>query len=290
MEAGNSRRTWSAMEPWFAMEPWPAMEPWAAAVEMVVIDERSTVRDVLVVVVDQFPAAPVGIPVVPSPTESAEEADPETDSEGDPRAHGIEAGERIPAWISYDRGAIHLPRVVSWDVDDLGVCRLDHDRLALRGDGFLGTRLEVSRLLRSVAHRLDRVEHGLLLVHVCVAQRGRPGEVLVHVCKDRGKLRERLHAGIPGLLIDRLGQLLSFQIGVLLHPAVRFHDLGRIGGGGEDLRNQGVRIQGDGRDQLLQLVGTFLDHRLSLHRGCWLRSRRRVRAREEARDSQRQYP
>ncbi len=86
-------------------------------------------------------------------------------------------------------------------------------------------------------------------------------------------MRERLDAGIPGLLIDRLGQLLSFQIGVLLHPAVCFHDLSRIGGGGEDLRNQGVRIEGDGRHQLLQLVGTCLDHRLSLHGGCWLGSR-----------------
>ncbi len=259
----------------------------AAAVEMVAIDERATVRDIGVVVVDDRPAAPVGVPVVPSPTEPREEPDPETGSERDSRADGVEPGECNPARIDGERWAIHAPRVVGWHVDDLRVCRLDHDGLALRRNGLLGRRLEVPRLLRALAHRLDRVEHGLLLVHIGVAQRRCPGKVLVHACQDRGKLRERLHARIPGHLIDRLGQWFPLQIRVLLHPAVGFDDLGRVRGSREDLRNQSVRIQGDGRHQLLQLLGRLLEDRLSFHRARRLRRCRGVRAREEAHDGQR---
>src|SRR5882724_3284583 len=255
-----------------AMKARAIVESWAAAVEVVAIGEGAAVRDVSVVVEVHSPVAPIGVPVVPPPTESAEEADPPTESERNPRADGPEAGVPVPAWVSDQRRTIDRPRVVFGHVDDLGVCRLDHDRLALRGDVFLGRTLEVSSLLRSLAHDLDGVEHRLLLVHVCVAQRRRPGEVLVHACQHGGKLRDRLDARIPGLLIDRLGELLPLQIGVLLHPTVSFHDFGRVGGGGKDLRNQGVRIQRDGRHQLLQLLGSFLDNRLSLHRGGWLGS------------------
>jgi hypothetical protein len=40
---------------------------------------------------------------------------------------------------------------------------------------------------------------------------------------------------------------------MLLQPPVCFHDLLGIGSGGEDLRHQSIRIQRDGRYQLLQL-------------------------------------
>src|ERR1700719_404352 len=45
---------------------------------------------------------------------------------------------------------------------------------------------------------------------------------------------------------------------MLLHPAPRFHNLGWIGGGCEDLRDQWVRIQGDRRHQLLHLLRSLL--------------------------------
>jgi hypothetical protein len=71
----------AAVDPSAAVELWAAVEAWAASVEMVVIDERAAVRDIALVVVHHFPVAPVGVPVVPSPAESAEVADPEADSE-----------------------------------------------------------------------------------------------------------------------------------------------------------------------------------------------------------------
>src|SRR5439155_23376800 len=75
----------TAMERGGAMERGAAMEPGAAAVEMVAIDERAAVRDISAVVVDHDPAAPVGTPVAPSPTESGEDAEPETHSERNAR-------------------------------------------------------------------------------------------------------------------------------------------------------------------------------------------------------------
>src|SRR5882672_12794570 len=170
------RRLWSVkvgatVGPRAAMKVRATVESWTAAVEVVAIDEGAAVRDISVVVEVHPVVMPIGVPVVPSPTEPAEEADPPTNSERNPGADGIEAGVPTPAWVSDQRRAIDSPGVVLGHVDDLGVCRLDHDRLALRGDVLLGRALEVSSLLRSLAHCLYRVEHRLLLVHVCVAQR-----------------------------------------------------------------------------------------------------------------------
>jgi hypothetical protein len=81
MEPSAAVELAAAMEPSAAVELRAAVEAWAASVEVVVIDERAAVRDIALVVVHHFPVAPVGVPVVPSPAESAEVADPEADSE-----------------------------------------------------------------------------------------------------------------------------------------------------------------------------------------------------------------
>jgi hypothetical protein len=49
-----------------------------------------------------------------------------------------------------------------------------------------------------------------------------------------------------------------------LHPPVRLDNFLGLGGSGENLRNQGVRVQGDRRDELLQLLSGMLDGRLLL--------------------------
>jgi len=50
-------------------------------------------------------------------------------------------------------------------------------------------------------------------------------------------------------------QLLAFKVFVLSHPLLSLYDLVRIGCRRQDLRDQCVRIQGDGRYELLQLFG-----------------------------------
>jgi hypothetical protein len=53
------------------------------------------------------------------------------------------------------------------------------------------------------------------------------------------------------LFIHRIGQLGALETGIFLQPTVRFDNLGRVGGSRQNLRDQFVRIQRDGRYQLL---------------------------------------
>ena len=121
----------------------------------------------------------------------------------------------------------------------------------LRLHSLLRRVFQIAGLLRFLAHHLNRVHHILLLVVVSVAQRGRPGNILVHISQHGGKCGERFHAGIPGLLVHGLRQGVALQIGVGLQPAVRFDDFCGESGCSQNLRDQRIRIQRDGRDELL---------------------------------------
>ncbi len=92
------------------------------------------------------------------------------------------------------------------------------------------------------------------MILVGIAQRRRPRQVLVHICQNRRNLRERFYAGIPGLFVYFLGKRISFQAGMRLHPSLRFDNLGWIGRGCEDLRDQRVRVQRNRRDELVQFL------------------------------------
>src|ERR1700728_2201493 len=71
--------------------------------------------------------------------------------------------------------------------------------------------------------------------------------------RARTETRRGFHAGVPGLVIYFMAELFALQIGMLLHPAVGFHNLVGIGSRGEDLCHQRIRIQCDRSYQLLQL-------------------------------------
>src|SRR4029077_14088219 len=107
-------------------------------------------------------------------------------------------------------------------------------------------------------HHLDGIRHILLLVGVCVPKRRSPGKVLVHIFKNRRKLREGFHAGVPRSFVDFLCQLFTFEVGATLYPAVRLDNFSWISGSSEDLCNERVRVQGDRRDELLQLLRGLL--------------------------------
>ena len=109
-----------------------------------------------------------------------------------------------------------------------------------------------------MAHHLYRIHHVRLLVVVGVAQRRRPGEVLVHISKNGWKCSECLNARVPGLLVHRLTQSVALQIRMLLHPSVGLDDLLGKGGRRQDLRHQRIRIERDRRYQALQLLGSLL--------------------------------
>ena len=153
-------------------------------VEVVAINDRSAVRDVGVVVVDHPMAMPVASPVMPAPTISSEEADSKSNPEGNYGTGKKDSGHRIPAWISNDRLAVHEPRIIGRHVHDFRVGRFDDNCVALSCYLFLFVAIQLASFLSTLAHHLDGVRHCLLLIGVCVAKRGSPREVLVHVFKN----------------------------------------------------------------------------------------------------------
>src|SRR5580704_1443615 len=234
-----------------------------AVVEVVAIDDRPAVGDVGVMVIDHGPAVPVISPVMPAPSKSSEEADSKSDAERDCRAGKKDSGHGIPAWVGDDGRPVDEPRIISRYIDHLRVGRFDSDGAALGRHLLLFVAVQLAGVPRLLPHRLNSISHILLLVGIGVAKGRSPRKVLVHVFKDRGKLRESLHARIPRLFVDFFGQLFTLEVGMTLHPAVCLDNLGRIRGRRENLGNQGVGVQGDRRDQLLDLLGSELRGR------CW---------------------
>src|SRR5919197_432915 len=96
----------------------------------VAVPERRAMRDPRVVVPRERVATPVEPPVVPAPADTGEEAHVEAEAPVEARSRVVGARHADPIGISDERGAIHDPRVVSRDVDDARIGRLDRDALA----------------------------------------------------------------------------------------------------------------------------------------------------------------
>ncbi len=108
--------------------------------------------------------------------------------------------------------------------------------------------------LRLLPHALDRVHDVRLLVEEGVPQVGGPLDVVAETLHDVGERRHRLDGRVPGLLRDRVCERLVLQSLVLPEPLLELDDLERVGRGHERLREQRVGVQGDGRDQRVELV------------------------------------
>ena len=139
-------------------------------VEVVAIDDRSTVGDIGVVIVDHPMAVPVPSPVIPAPPESSEEADSKSSAEEKSRAVVKDSRNRIPTWVSDNGIAVYEPGIIGRHVHLIRSCWLDDNRVALRRHLFLLVAIQMAGLLSLLAHRLDGVHHILLLVGVCVAK------------------------------------------------------------------------------------------------------------------------
>jgi hypothetical protein len=169
--------------------------------------------------------------------------------------------------------AIYHRRVVARDVHHLGIGRLNLDHGGLRrrllddrgwrcglldDHRLLFRRLQVALRLCPGAEALDGVHDVLLLRQKRVAQLLGHVELLTHGGQDLGKVHQRLHTRVPALRLQGPGQRLAFQGLVRLGPAIRLHHLQGIRGRHQDLRHQRVRIQRDGRDELLDFL--WLEH------------------------------
>src|SRR4029077_18043928 len=137
-----------------------------------------------VVVVNYDVVVPIGTPMMPAPSITSKEANSEAAPEREIRAAIPDSGIRIPSRPRHNRTAVNQPRIIRGDVNDFGACRLNDDGRVLRRYGLLGRARKIAGILRALAHYLHGVHHILLLVVVGVAERRRPGQVLVHISKN----------------------------------------------------------------------------------------------------------
>src|SRR5450432_1007847 len=106
-------------------------------IEVVAVDEDSTVGLVMAVVKTNVVVLPVVAPVVPSPAKSAKEADSKAKTKSNPRARKKKSRVGIPAGPDPNRLAIRKPRIIFRNVNNLWVGRFDHNCLPIVGHLFL---------------------------------------------------------------------------------------------------------------------------------------------------------
>ena len=160
---------------------------------------------------------------------------------------------------------IIAPRRRSPDVSRIVFRHVDHLRIGRRDvNGRLpALRLGRNRLLRSGrepavglrprAHPLHRGHHVGLLRQERIAQCRGPLDVLVQLRQHVRKGHQGLDAGVPILLPGRIHQLLARQIAIPLQPLPRLHNLQRVGARHQNLAQQRIGIERDGRHQVVQL-------------------------------------
>src|SRR5271154_217789 len=142
------------------------IEACVSATEGVVITEFPAVRDVRVIAVNQAVSVPIRTPVVPPPAEATVETDANSNAEPDPRPIVVEARNSNPTRVVGERITVDYPGIVFRHINDLWICWLNDDRTTVGADGFLLGALQVSGLLSSLTHQLNRVEDILLPVHI----------------------------------------------------------------------------------------------------------------------------
>jgi hypothetical protein len=84
-----------------------------------------------------------------------------------------------------------------------------------------------------------------------LSQRGVVINIYRHRVQHRRKGHQRDEGRIKPLPLSSVGERLSLQVGVLLHPVVRIEDLLRVGRRRTYLRKERVRIERDRSEQLI---------------------------------------
>ena len=197
--------------------------------------------------------------IAPVPVVAEPEADREADSECAINSRVVIDG---------------VPRI-TWDINDLGVGRLDFDGSIVGDDVFLrSARRQIPLGLGLGAEALDGIHDILLLVKKSHADLGGPSQVVIQPFEDGGVMRQALDAGVPRLLVG------GVDVAALADVTVGQDDLRGQGGGGENLSQQRIGIKGDGLEQLVQRLGRQQSgHRLG--RGGHVLGARRNRGAEE---------
>ena len=192
------------------------------------------------------------------PVEGAEvEARPDVVGMAPVKAHAHAVAHRMmpvvrpiarPAPVGVDHA-----RVVVRHVDHPRAGRLDVDVLALANDLHAVVAAQVTLRISLRAQVLDRGDHLFFLQQEGIAEILRPLQVLVHAAEQLGESHQRLHAGIPVLILHRGHGILAAQARMFARPARRLDHLQRIGRGDQHVRKHAVGIQRDRRQHRVQL-------------------------------------
>jgi hypothetical protein len=169
-------------------------------------------------------------------------------------------------------------------VDDLGLRWLQHDDLLaflhLGLDLHLLGALQVADVDRLLAQALHGAEYAGLVRDEGLAQFGGPVELEAHHVDGLGELDQRANRrgesdGGRGVVERR-----ALERAVLEQPVARVEHFLRIRGRDQHLRKHGVRIEGDGRQEILERLGRpGPGHFGRRHWGGRRRGRRRSRGR-----------
>ncbi len=162
------------------------------------------------------------------------------------------------AWCGSD---INYRGIVNRNVNHLRICRLDDvDRLTRGGLLYFYLILLVgpqrARGIGLCAQALNRSGYGRLVRRKCNADSGVIVNIFRHHGHDLRKIHQRDKRGIEARRLCRIGERGAAEIGILLQPVIHVENFLRIGAGSGDLRQQRIRIEGDGSEQLVQFFGS----------------------------------
>jgi hypothetical protein len=196
----------------------------------------------------------------PSPVAGTPDGCADDHAGGKDEARRIDIGRRVDV-IRRRRVppvAVHHGRVVGRDVHHLRLRRFDDiDLLAalqLGSDDLLFSRLQVAGSVGARPQALYAVHHLLLLGQESVAQLLHPVEVVAHLLQDLRHCGQGPDRRIPGLLAHRSLQRRTADPGIGLHPARCLDDFERIGGRHQHLRQKRIRVEGDRRQQAIEIL------------------------------------
>ncbi len=202
---------------------------------------------------------PAGPPATPTEKAPGGEKSADVDSGAEAKA---ETNRGIPERriVAVIRRSPDVIGVVNGNVDFLRIGGLDNYRvlpiLRLRGYGLLRSGLQPAVLLRAETHALDGVHHVLLLGEIGVAEIAGPADVAIQESQYVGEGDQCLNARVPILLSGCVQKILSVKVAILLQPLLRLNYFKRIGRCGQNLTEEGIRIERYGRDHRVQLFGT----------------------------------
>jgi hypothetical protein len=110
-------------------------------------------------------------------------------------------------------------------------------------------------LLRFRPNTLDGVHRVLLLREKGFAELLHPLELTVHPLEDLRRANQSFDAIVPFVVFERFVQGIALQAWIGFCESRRLDNLKRIRGCLEDLRHERVRIQRNGRDNVLEFLG-----------------------------------